>query len=301
MNFHERKSFNMKGALHVLLLFVCVAVFGTVASAQKSRSVPGDGASKKIRAIEPAPISPEGGPTPIATTTFSGEAVSCGNLADRGTFANVNSSNGLRLNFGDNNFNFSNASFFFKTYSSAQGPVVAVPPNDPAFSSKTITVSVNETTNLGVNNTHTISSFMSELGITAVIMNVGGDSVAFNYDPATQTGGPLTATRLHGITYIEFCFSSGLGPSAADVSAGGRVTDRNGRGLRGVGVFVTDTFTGETRYAITSPFGYYSFDNLEAGRLYFVSVSSKQYSFSESVRAFTLNDNLSNLDFVANP
>lgn len=304
MNLQERKIFNMKAALHLLLMFVLVAALAVVTSAQKTRGVVGGGTfvtSKKIRAVEPVTVRPEAGPTPSATATFQNQNISCADLATMGTFANVTSGNEVKLNFGGGNFNFSNASFFFKTYTSAQGSVVAVPANNPAFNTKTITVSASETTGLGPNNTHTLSSFTSELAITAVILKVGNDSFAYNYNPATSSGGPLTVTQQHGFSHINFCFSSGLGPSAADISAGGRVTDSNGRGLRGVSVFVTDTFTGETRYAITSPFGYYSFDNLEAGRLYFVSVASKQYSFSESVRAFTLNDNLSNLDFVANP
>jgi len=92
-----------------------------------------------------------------------------------------------------------------------------------------------------------------------------------------------------------------LRPSAADATLSGRVLNGYGRGIKGVSVVVTDAMTGEARYTITNPFGYYSFSDLESGRFYFVRVSAKGYKFAESSKTFTLNDSLTDVDFVANP
>jgi hypothetical protein len=90
------------------------------------------------------------------------------------------------------------------------------------------------------------------------------------------------------------------GPSAAPmpVTVSGRVTNLIGYGVSNASVFITDSM-GVTRRALTSGFGYYSFDNVLSGGTYTVGVSSKRYNFTSQV--VQINDNLSNLDFVAQP
>lgn len=95
-----------------------------------------------------------------------------------------------------------------------------------------------------------------------------------------------------------FAIVNNLAPVAANVGVGGRVTTANGQGLRGASVSITDP-DGVTRRAVTSSFGYYRFDDVAVGRTYVMSVASKRYSFSP--RAVTIEDELSDLDFVAQP
>lgn len=52
--------------------------------------------------------------------------------------------------------------------------------------------------------------------------------------------------------------------------------------------------------AVTSSFGYYSFEDVPAGQVYTVSVSAKRYQFSDPVRLVNLADAVSGVDFVAN-
>ena len=70
----------------------------------------------------------------------------------------------------------------------------------------------------------------------------------------------------------------------------------NGRGLTNAVVTLTDS-NGETRTARTGSFGYYRFDDLEAGETYIVSVISKRFSFTTQI--VTANENISDLDFAA--
>jgi hypothetical protein len=118
-------------------------------------------------------------------------------------------------------------------------------------------------------------------------VNLGGGFV----DITPEDGEPITCV-----------FSNtDLRPTAADSSISGRVVKANGIGIGGAQIIVTNAFTGETRAAITNPFGYYSVDGLESGFFYFVKVSAKRVKFAESVKTVTLNDSLTDMDFVANP
>lgn len=71
------------------------------------------------------------------------------------------------------------------------------------------------------------------------------------------------------------------GPSpavAANVSISGRVMNQGGGGIGGVYVFLIDSGN-VTRTAVTSPFGYYSFDNVLSGQTYTIGATSKRYNF----------------------
>ncbi len=92
-----------------------------------------------------------------------------------------------------------------------------------------------------------------------------------------------------------------LGPSAAESSIVGRVQTTGGIGISGARLALTNATTGETRSAITNSFGLYTFEGLETGSFYVMSVSHKRYRFADAQRAFTLNDNISGFDFIANP
>jgi hypothetical protein len=89
-----------------------------------------------------------------------------------------------------------------------------------------------------------------------------------------------------GVAYV---FISG-------VSVSGRVTTAGGYGVAKATVQIT-LANGETRYTLTSPFGYYRFDEIEADQTATVSVISKQFQFTPQM--VTLSNNLTNIDFMA--
>ena len=105
-----------------------------------------------------------------------------------------------------------------------------------------------------------------------------------------NSSGTVTKTLINGNVAI-------VGPSAANVSVGGRVTDALGNPLRGV--TVTLAGTDATRNAITSPFGYYQFDDVTSGQTYVISAASKRSTFTP--RLIPILDNLTTLDIVADP
>ena len=105
-----------------------------------------------------------------------------------------------------------------------------------------------------------------------------------------NSSGPVTKTLVDGRVTL-------VGPTAANVSVGGRVTDASGNPLRGVTVTLAGTDT--TRNDITSPFGYYQFDDVTSGQTYVISAASKRFTFTP--RLITVLDQLTTLDIVADP
>ncbi|HVF29549.1 MAG TPA: carboxypeptidase-like regulatory domain-containing protein, partial [Pyrinomonadaceae bacterium] len=96
-------------------------------------------------------------------------------------------------------------------------------------------------------------------------------------------------------------FNSQFVPTAAPASVSGRVIDSFGRGIYGARMTITDAQTGESWVALSNMLGYYTIEGPEAGGFYMLSVSHKRYSFADSTRTFSLNEDLVGMDFVANP
>jgi Carboxypeptidase regulatory-like domain len=86
-------------------------------------------------------------------------------------------------------------------------------------------------------------------------------------------------------------------PSVA-VSVSGRVTTSTGRAISYARVTITDS-SGNSRTVRATSFGYYRFDNVASAATYTISVFSRRYTFTP--RTLTINDNLADVNFSANP
>ncbi len=91
-----------------------------------------------------------------------------------------------------------------------------------------------------------------------------------------------------------------LAPTAASVSVGGRVLTANGNGINRAYISLTDG-NGFTRRAKTNSFGYYSFDSVEVGETYIISVMSKRYQFAQPTQVLSVNEELNDVNFTALP
>ncbi|MGC2235788.1 MAG: lamin tail domain-containing protein [Pyrinomonadaceae bacterium] len=89
-------------------------------------------------------------------------------------------------------------------------------------------------------------------------------------------------------------------PTAANASIGGRVLSSDGLGISKVTVTLVDG-SGTARTSLTNGFGYYSFDSLGTGQTYTLSVRNKRYTFNPSTRVVSLEDNIGDADFTAEP
>jgi subtilisin-like proprotein convertase family protein len=88
-----------------------------------------------------------------------------------------------------------------------------------------------------------------------------------------------------------------VGVVAANVPVGGRVLSAEGRPLGNVRVTIDDS-TGHPRTTYTNPFGYYRFDDVQAGRTYTLTASAKRYRFNPVI--VTVGDEITGLDIIAN-
>ncbi len=141
-----------------------------------------------------------------------------------------------------------------------------------------------------------------------------GGNIALTYTVKVLSGGGTSSTLntliydFSGSSYHynnDFSTTSVIArilpaaPTAAGVSVSGRATTANGNGIRNVQFVLTES-DGTVHYAISGPFGYYSFDEIPSAQNVIVSAVAKKYHFSESVRLITLNDNFADLDWVSN-
>lgn len=84
--------------------------------------------------------------------------------------------------------------------------------------------------------------------------------------------------------------------TSANADVSGRVTRADGSGISKATVSITNSL-GESRTAVTNPFGYYRFDALSTGETYFLDARVKGYQFN--TRVMTLIDNATGIDFIA--
>jgi Carboxypeptidase regulatory-like domain len=89
-------------------------------------------------------------------------------------------------------------------------------------------------------------------------------------------------------------------PTAATASISGRVVSSGGRGLGRVRVTVTKA-SGERVFATTNAFGYFRFNEMQAGETIVLSVASKTYQFSNPTQVISVEENIENLTFTALP
>jgi hypothetical protein len=56
---------------------------------------------------------------------------------------------------------------------------------------------------------------------------------------------------------------------------------------------------GNTRSAVTNPFGYYRFDDVQVGEGYVFTIYSKRYVFTEPTQFRLINGEVDSLNFLA--
>lgn len=99
-----------------------------------------------------------------------------------------------------------------------------------------------------------------------------------------------------GIDNIEVgCYHS----TSANAQAGGRVLTATSQGISRATVSVRNIENGDAQTVVTNQFGYYNFDNLEAGGLYMITVEHKKYAFTNDTQAVNLFQDREDIIFYA--
>lgn len=103
-----------------------------------------------------------------------------------------------------------------------------------------------------------------------------------------------------GLAIDDVTVDFSVAPSAATAELSGRVLNSRGRGIPNARLLLTSS-SGARMQAISNSFGYYSFQNLESGNVYVVTVAAKGHIFAPSTQVITLSDSITDADFVSSP
>jgi hypothetical protein len=136
-----------------------------------------------------------------------------------------------------------------------------------------------------------------------VIAGGGSRSVGGQFTVEGTAGQNLAGTLSGGGTYRlrgGFWAFVDLTPTAAHVSVSGRVSTAAGQGITNVIVTLTGP-DGIPRSARTASFGYYRFENVTVGNAYLLTVTSKRFVFINPTHVITVNDEVTDADFIAEP
>ena len=120
-------------------------------------------------------------------------------------------------------------------------------------------------------------------------------------------GSPCVNTAVHTVSvagvnsFSEAGAAELLTPSPGIVSLAGRVTTAAGAGIGNAAVIVSGGSLTAPLWVQTGSFGWYEAGGLRAGETYMVTVGAKRFRFANPTRIVTLQDNVTDFNFAANP
>jgi hypothetical protein len=137
----------------------------------------------------------------------------------------------------------------------------------------------------------------------SVTSNGGGQSQGGTFTVEGTAGQAAAGTDMSAPPYTlksGFWTPAPFAPTAAGVTVGGRVVKADGfTGIRNITVSLTNgTFTAP-RIARTNALGYFTFENVEAGQFYIISVSHKNYAFAQNSQGVMVLEELTDIVFQA--
>lgn len=135
-----------------------------------------------------------------------------------------------------------------------------------------------------------------------VIAGGGGEAVAGSYAVEMTQGQAIAGTTSQGGAYSVmggFWARSPLGPTSANASIRGRVVRKGGSGLSNVILTLSGGPLTSPYTAVTRSFGYFKIESIPVGYFYILTVRHKRYSFAPDTYAFSLYDEINNIEFQA--
>lgn len=120
-------------------------------------------------------------------------------------------------------------------------------------------------------------------------VNIGTRTASINVTVTGTTGELVECTFVNGQQNA----------SASSAAVAGRVLTSAGGPISGATIMIQNLSTGETKYLLTNSYGRYATKGLPVGDFYAVTVIHRRYVFPEPTRYFTLEDNLTDLDFTS--
>ncbi len=130
----------------------------------------------------------------------------------------------------------------------------------------------------------------------------GNGTATITGTPASGTNGSysLVFTASNGVNpdaTQNFTLIVDLAPTAAGTTAGGRVTESNGRGIFRALVTMTDS-QGSQRQAYTNQQGFYTFENVPGGQVYVFTAMHRRYLFEQPTQVQFIGEEENGINFI---
>lgn len=150
-----------------------------------------------------------------------------------------------------------------------------------------------------------LTGYVSAPGTVTLFSTRGGNELVRVVDN-TGYNGTLAATPTSLSTagantaYRGVAFAPGR-VTAAEVSLSGRILTAEGRGITNARVTISGGSLAEPITIVTGRRGSYTFNELQSGETYVVTVGARRFYFNEASRVYSMNDSVTDADFVASP
>lgn len=163
----------------------------------------------------------------------------------------------------------------------------------------------NNIVNFGSTNTITVTESAPAVATGYSLLSAPSCSITSGSGGTTGTATGNLSTRTATVVMqegnIAVCTftNTRVGITAAPVSITGQVRASDGSALSGITLRLTDVTSGEIKTATTDTSGVYTFDNLTSQDFFQLTVTAKRYRFQNATRSFSLNDNVTGVDFIS--
>ena len=107
------------------------------------------------------------------------------------------------------------------------------------------------------------------------------------------------SSDLASVNFFALNAPYSIGSAGSTVTVTGRVKTPDGRPIKSAYVTLKDADTNQlVRSTYSSSFGFYRLEQIEAGRLYVLSVSHKRYLFAFPAQLLEINEDRNGVDFT---
>ena len=160
---------------------------------------------------------------------------------------------------------------------------------------------------VGITAIATATQAWSQSGGAYVVQKaVVGSGGAANSSGGTFSVAGTTGQSIAGQKAASGTFSGHAGfwspdelmPTAEHVVLSGRVMYSTGAGVQNIRVMMAMP-DGSTRSAVSNSFGYFHFDDVEVGLTYLFTVSSRKYTFQQTMLVRGVLSTIDDLNFIA--
>ncbi len=141
-----------------------------------------------------------------------------------------------------------------------------------------------------------------EQTVTAAGGGASTDITLMMYKVEGTTGQNAAGVKMSGGNYSQiggFWTPEAFAPTSANLRISGRVVFGKNTGIKDVTVILNGGLLTAPRITRTNQFGNFTFEDVDAGDFYILSVQHKRYTFANNTQSFTLIEDRTDIVFEA--